>query len=135
MDYGQLKQRLGRRRGFDGNINRLGDFINDAYMTICGRRSNWSWLRRVAQIHTYGPMAGQTAHSWDVGQNVQGFTAADSPAPSGLHKIMEDTFSGEAPGAGWVPLSNPVSRPTERGRGCRRGRRQLLPRDPLFWGV
>ena len=94
MDYGQLKQRLGRRRGFDGNINRLGDFINDAYMTICGRRSNWSWLRRVAQIHTYGPMAGQTAHSWDVGQNVQGFTAADSPAPSGLHKIMEDTFSG-----------------------------------------
>ena len=94
MDYGQLKQRLGRRRGFDGNINRLGDFINDAYMTICGRRSNWSWLRRVAQFQTRAPMDSQTAHSWETGLNVQGFTTADALAPSGLHKIMEDTFSG-----------------------------------------
>ena len=57
MDFGKLKQRLGRRRGFDGNENRLGDFINDAYMTACGRRSSWSWLRRTTQFATTAPIS------------------------------------------------------------------------------
>lgn len=55
MDFATLKQRLGRRRGFDGNESRLGDFVNDAYMTICGRRQTWSWLRRTHQFSTYKP--------------------------------------------------------------------------------
>ena len=55
MDFATLKQRLGRRRGFDGNEARLGDFINDAYLTICGRRQTWSWLRRTHQFSTYTP--------------------------------------------------------------------------------
>lgn len=55
MDFATLKQRLGRRRGFDGNDARLGDFINDAYMTICGRRNTWSWLRRTHQFGTHAP--------------------------------------------------------------------------------
>jgi len=55
VDFATLKQRLGRRRGFDGNESRLGDFINDAYMTICGRRQTWSWLRRTHQFSTYTP--------------------------------------------------------------------------------
>ena len=55
MDFATLKQRLGRRRGFDGNEARLGDFVNDAYLTICGRRQTWSWLRRTHQFSTYTP--------------------------------------------------------------------------------
>ena len=55
MDFATLKQRLGRRRGFDGNEAQLGDFINDAYLTICGRRQTWSWLRRTHQFSTYTP--------------------------------------------------------------------------------
>ena len=55
MDFATLKQRLGRRRGFDGNDARLGDFINDAYMAICGRRNTWSWLRRTHQFDTHHP--------------------------------------------------------------------------------
>ena len=55
MNFATLKQRLGRRRGFDGNEARLGDFINDAYLTICGRRQTWSWLRRTHQFSTYTP--------------------------------------------------------------------------------
>ena len=57
MDFATLKQRLGRRRGFDGNDARLGDFINDAYMAICGRRNTWSWLRRTHQFGTHTPEA------------------------------------------------------------------------------
>ena len=53
-DFGKLKQRLGRRRGFDGNIDRLGGFINDAYLTLCSRRPTWSWLRRTRQFNTVG---------------------------------------------------------------------------------
>lgn len=55
MNFATLKQRLGRRRGFDGNESRLGDFVNDAYMTICGRRQTWSWLRRTHQFSTHAP--------------------------------------------------------------------------------
>jgi len=55
VNFATLKQRLGRRRGFDGNESRLGDFVNDAYMTICGRRQTWSWLRRTHQFSTYAP--------------------------------------------------------------------------------
>jgi len=55
MDFATLKQRLGRRRGFDGNDGRLGDFINDAYMAICGRRNTWTWLRRTHQFGTHTP--------------------------------------------------------------------------------
>jgi|TARA_R100001530_G_scaffold4253_1_gene5854 hypothetical protein len=61
MDYGTLKKRLGRRRGFDGNEARLGDFINDAYMTICGRRQNWSWLRKTFQFNLFAPETGAAA--------------------------------------------------------------------------
>jgi len=57
MDFATLKQRLGRRRGFDGNDDRLGDFINDAYMAICGRRNTWAWLRRTHQFGTHTPEA------------------------------------------------------------------------------
>jgi len=57
MDFATLKQRLGRRRGFDGNDARLGDFINDAYMAICGRRNTWVWLRRTHQFGTHAPEA------------------------------------------------------------------------------
>ena len=56
-NFGTLKQRLGRRRGFDGNDARLGDFINDAYMAICGRRQTWSWLRRTYQFRTQTPLS------------------------------------------------------------------------------
>ena len=55
MDFATLKRRLGRRRGFDGNDDRLGDFINDAYMAICGRRNTWTWLRRTHQFGTHTP--------------------------------------------------------------------------------
>ena len=61
MDYGTLKKRLGRRRGFDGNEARLGDFINDAYMTICGRHQNWSWLRKTFQFNLFAPETGAAA--------------------------------------------------------------------------
>lgn len=54
-DFKTLKQRLGRRRGFDGNDDRLGDFINDAYLSLCGRRPTWSWLRRTLQFGTVAP--------------------------------------------------------------------------------
>ena len=94
MDYGQLKQRLGRRRGFDGNEDRLGDFVNDAYLTVCGRRSNWNWLRRVSQFRTRAPETSATAYAWTKGLNSQQFNLADTTGPSGLHKLMEDTFSG-----------------------------------------
>ena len=55
-DFGTLKQRLGRRRGFDGNVDRLGGFINDAYLTLCSRRPTWSWLRRTLQFNTTGKL-------------------------------------------------------------------------------
>ena len=55
MNYATLRQRLGRRRGFDGNDARLGDFVNDAYMALCGRRKTWSWLRRAQQLHVHSP--------------------------------------------------------------------------------
>ena len=94
MDYGQLKQRLGRRRGFDGNINRLGDFINDAYLTICGRRSNWSWLRRVVQFHTEKPITSSEAYTWTQGRDLQNFNTGVAGDPGGSHSVMEDTFTG-----------------------------------------
>ena len=94
MDYGQLKQRLGRRRGFDGNVNRLGDFINDAYMTISGRRSNWSWLRRVVQFHTEKPVTSATAYTWNQGVEVVEFSLGTGLHPGSHHSLMEDSFTG-----------------------------------------
>lgn len=94
MDYGQLKQRLGRRRGFDGNVNRLGDFINDAYMTVCGRRSNWSWLRRVVQFHTEKPVTSTTAYAWTQGKEMVQFSLGAAVHPGQSHTLMEDSFTG-----------------------------------------
>ena len=52
MDFGTLKIRLGRRRGFDGDPARLGQFINDAVQEIVGARNQWSWLLRHHQFET-----------------------------------------------------------------------------------
>ena len=74
MDFATLKQRLGRRRGFDGNDARLGDFINDAYMAICGRRNTWTWLRRTHQFGTHTPEA--------VTASPTGYDPAATPPPT-----------------------------------------------------
>jgi hypothetical protein len=58
--FGELKRMLGRRRGFDGNVDRLADFINAGYGEVVGFRPDWPWTRREKQFQTRAPLSGTT---------------------------------------------------------------------------
>ena len=72
MDFRSLKVRLARRRGFDGNPDRLGQFINDAIQEICGVRAQWSWLLRHHQFETKPPLSSDDSLPADVGTVTSG---------------------------------------------------------------
>lgn len=59
--FKDLKIALGRRRGFDGNPNRLGQFINDACTFIASRKTDWDWLRTSVQFQTRPKLTGTTS--------------------------------------------------------------------------
>tara|TARA_R110000824_G_scaffold364689_3_gene553080 strand:+ start:10682 stop:12049 length:1368 start_codon:yes stop_codon:yes gene_type:complete len=80
VDFRTLKLRLARRRGFDGNPDRLGQFINDAVQEICGARPQWSWLLRHHQLETKPPMTTGAASTGDVATVTAGGHAVEDVA-------------------------------------------------------
>ena len=75
-DFATLKGRLGRRCGFDGNPDRLGDFVNDAVQFIWGWRSDWAWALRTFQLQTRAPLTGSAGTVTNGSTTVSGLSAS-----------------------------------------------------------